>query len=188
MTLPRTLALWILLGLALSALVAAIVPPDWFTQVAQVDSTGVLTKLAALVIGVPWYVCATASTPLAAALMAAGLSPGAALVFLLAGPATNPATMGWVYRDLGSKSLAIYLGGIAVGALGAGLLLDLVVPMGAIQVADVALVHDHATPVRTASAFALLALLIPGAVATVTARFARRDANDAASSSCCHGD
>lgn len=182
-TLPRNLAVWILLGLALSAAVSALVPPDWFTQIAHIDHTGALTKLAALVIGVPWYVCATASTPLAAALIAAGLSPGAALVFLLAGPATNPATMGWVFKDLGVRALAIYLAGIALTSLAAGFALDLVIPVGAIHATDAAAAHDHGTPLHTASAFVLLALLVPGAMTVLASRFNRR-ASDAHACNC----
>ena len=75
------------------------------------------------------YVCATSSTPVAAILIAKGLSPGAALVFLLAGPATNAATMVVVGRDLGRRSLLIYLASIAVLAVLAGLATDFV--MGA---------------------------------------------------------
>ena len=134
-------------------------------------------------IGVPWYVCATASTPLAAALIAAGLSPGAALVFLLAGPATNPATMGWVFKDLGVRALAIYLAGIALTSLAAGFALDLVIPVGAIHATDAAAAHDHGTPLHTASAFVLLALLVPGAMTVLASRFNRR-ASDAHACNC----
>ena len=70
-----------------------------------------------LVIAVPLYVCATASVPIAAALVASGLPTGAALVFLMAGPATNVATLGAVYRTLGRRPLAIYLSTIIVGSV-----------------------------------------------------------------------
>jgi len=70
------------------------------------------------------YVCATASTPIAAALLLKGISPGAALVFLLAGPATNAITVSTVYRTLGRRPTIIYLVTIAVVALGAGFLMD----------------------------------------------------------------
>ncbi len=185
-TLPRNLAMWILIGLALSAVVAAIVPPDWFSQIASVDQTGLLTKFAALVIGIPWYVCATASTPLAAALIAAGLSPGAGLVFLLAGPATNPATMGWVFKDLGARALAIYLAGIAIGALLAGVVLDLL-PAGAVNMVDDAVQHAHDTPLRIAMAIALLVILLPGAFGALVAHLKRMSPKrDTPAQSCCH--
>ncbi len=63
-------------------------------------------------IGVPMYICASASTPIAAGLMLAGVSPGAVLVFLLAGPATNMATLGIVQKELGTRTLVSYLVGV----------------------------------------------------------------------------
>jgi len=78
--------------------------------------------LLALAVAIPLYVCATASTPLAAALVLKGLSPGAALVFLLAGPATNAATLTVVARLLGRRAAAAYLASIVVASLGLGLL------------------------------------------------------------------
>jgi hypothetical protein len=77
-----------------------------------------------LFVGVPLYICATSSTPLAWSLVLAGLSPGAAIVLLLAGPATNVATMSWVIKDLGVRALVIYLAVIAAVALGAGTAFD----------------------------------------------------------------
>jgi hypothetical protein len=74
--------------------------------------------------GIPLYVCATASTPIAAALMLKGLNPGAALVFLLSGPATNPASVVMLIRMLGKRSTAIYLAAIAAGSLSMGFLLN----------------------------------------------------------------
>ena len=186
-TLPRNLALWILLGLALSAVVSALVPDDFFEQVAQVDRTGLLTKLAALVVGIPWYVCATASTPLAAALIATGLSPGAALVFLLAGPATNPATIGWVWRDLGARALGIYLGGIAIGALATGIALDAIMPSIDLRDVGTAHVHDHASPARIVMAIVMLAILAPGLIAPIVVRLRTRGGS-APQASCCDHD
>lgn len=120
LALPRMLAPWLLVGLALSALVSTFLPPDALRTVGG----GIGAMLLALVIGLPIYVCATASTPLAASLVAAGLSPAAALVFLLAGPATNTTTMVWVLRDLGRRALAVYLVTIGGVALAAGLVFE----------------------------------------------------------------
>lgn len=75
--------------------------------------------------GIPMYVCATASTPIAAALILKGLNPGAALVFLLAGPATNAATMGVVKNIFSTRALGIYLFMISACSLIMGYLLDL---------------------------------------------------------------
>ncbi|WP_320044717.1 SO_0444 family Cu/Zn efflux transporter [uncultured Desulfobacter sp.] len=92
-----------------------------------------LSMLLMLVAGIPMYVCATSSTPIAAALILKGLNPGAALVFLLAGPATNAATMGVVKNIFGIRALAIYLGMISICALAMGALLDMTYRVLAIQ-------------------------------------------------------
>ncbi|MEM7310516.1 MAG: SO_0444 family Cu/Zn efflux transporter [Planctomycetota bacterium] len=111
---------WFVFGLALSGLIAVLVPEGFFTTAA---SSGWIAMLAMLAIGVPIYVCATASTPIAAALVAKGLDPGAALVFLLAGPATNLATIAVVRGFLGGRVLLAYLASIALFSLGCGALL-----------------------------------------------------------------
>jgi hypothetical protein len=120
-TMPTDLAPWLAIGLVLAAMISAAVPPNWF---AENVGSGLVPMLLMLIVGVPLYICATSSTPLAATLVAAGLSPGAALVLLLAGPATNVATMAWVLKDLGVRALAIYLGVISAVAVGFGLAFD----------------------------------------------------------------
>lgn len=122
---PEDLAPWLVVGLALSAAIGALVPPGWIES--QVG-TGLVPMLLMLVVSLPLYVCATASTPVAAVLIAKGLSPGAALVLLLAGPATNTATMAWVVKDLGWRALAIYVGVIGAAAVGAGMAVDALAP------------------------------------------------------------
>jgi len=77
-----------------------------------------------VLVGLPMYVCATASTPVAANLLFAGVWPGAALVFMLAGPATNIATMGVIREQMGTRTLIAYLFGVIGGALVSGLLLN----------------------------------------------------------------
>jgi uncharacterized membrane protein YraQ (UPF0718 family) len=77
-----------------------------------------------LLVGIPLYICATASTPLAASLIAKGISQGTDFVFLLAGPATNVATITMVARFLGKRSAALCVGVISLCALGSGILLD----------------------------------------------------------------
>jgi hypothetical protein len=113
-----TLALGIVLGGAL----VAFVPPGCFE--AYLGNHWVV-MLVMLLVGLPLYVCASASTPMAAALVLKGLNPGAALVFLLAGPATNLATVLMVSRMLGKASAVIYVGTIAVMSLVCGAILDL---------------------------------------------------------------
>jgi len=81
-----------------------------------------------LVASVPLYVCATSSVPIAAALIVKGLSPGAALVFLMAGPATNAATISVIANTLGKKSLIVYLSTIIIGSFAGGVILDQFMP------------------------------------------------------------
>ena len=109
------------LGLILAGVVTALIPDGFFETYLGNRWASMLVMLA---IGLPLYVCATASTPLAAALVLKGLNPGAALVFLLAGPATNLATILVVGRMLGKASAALYVGTIAVMALACGTALD----------------------------------------------------------------
>lgn len=162
-TLPKDLARWMVLGLALSALVVVLIPEGWIE--ANLES-GVLgpagSKLLMLAIGIPWYVCATASTPLAAVLIAKGLSPGAALVFLLAGPATNPATMGWIIKDLGLRSLVVYLVSISGMALAAGFALDALIPAEAFKQTAAIMVHEHRSVVNQVAAGILALILAVG--------------------------
>lgn len=114
------ITLWLAAGLLLAAIVATWVPPLALAQ----WGGGLPAMLLMLVVGIPMYICATASTPLAAALLLAGVSPGAVLVFLLAGPATNIATLAVVRRELGMAALALYLTGISLAAVACGLATD----------------------------------------------------------------
>lgn len=101
---------WLVLGIFIAGTFSAMLPGDFFTTYLSSELGGLLIMLLA---GIPMYICATASTPIAAALVLKGLSPGAALVFLLAGPATNLATITIVYRFLGRRATGIYLLAIA---------------------------------------------------------------------------
>lgn len=152
------LAPWLATGLVASAFIAAAVPPGW---IASHVGTGLVPMLLMLVVGLPLYVCATSTTPLAYTLVAAGLSPGAALVLLLAGPATNTATMAWVIKDLGPRALAIYLATIAAVAVAAGLVFDGLLSH-TVRLADHAQAHSHGavSALQTIGAAALVLLLV----------------------------
>jgi uncharacterized membrane protein YraQ (UPF0718 family)/regulator of protease activity HflC (stomatin/prohibitin superfamily) len=115
------LSRWFILGFLVSGLITVLVPPNYFGEVIP---NGFVAMLLMLVVATPMYVCATGSTPVAAALIAKGLNPGAALVLLLAGPATSMATIFVVRRLLGLRSTVVYVITIAVFALGFGLLAD----------------------------------------------------------------
>jgi uncharacterized membrane protein YraQ (UPF0718 family) len=110
--------LWLFAGLVLAALVMSFIPPDSLAGWGD----GIDAMLLMLLVGIPMYICATASTPLAAAMMLAGISPGTVLVFLLAGPATNLATMGVIQREMGLRTLVLYLLGISISSILLGLL------------------------------------------------------------------
>ncbi|MDA9557244.1 SO_0444 family Cu/Zn efflux transporter [Vibrio sp.] len=103
---------WLLIGIVFAALIQTYVPKELFIEWGD----GWAAMIFMTVIGIPMYICATASTPIAAGFLLAGVSPGATLVFLLAGPATNIATLALVKIELGKKALAGYLGGVVGGA------------------------------------------------------------------------
>lgn len=111
---------WLLVGIGFAALIQTFVPPTLLSEYGN----GILAMLIAVLISIPMYICATASTPVAAGLMLSGISPGAALVFMLTGPATNIATLMVVKNELGMRSLMGYLTGVIVTALVMGLSLD----------------------------------------------------------------
>ncbi len=115
------LAGWFLIGLILAGAITALVPPEVMTRLL---GGGVQSMLLMLAVGIPLYICASASTPIAAALILKGVSPGAALVFLLAGPATNIASLTVLTGLLGKRATAIYLAAIALVAVAAGLIVD----------------------------------------------------------------
>lgn len=113
-------AKWLAIGLVAATVITALVPQSFFLQWGD----GVMAMIIMVIVGLPMYICATASTPVAASLLFAGISPGAALVFMLTGPATNLATMGVIKEQLGMKSLGAYLVGVIGTAIAAGLLLN----------------------------------------------------------------
>ena len=114
---------WLMLGVLLAGLIGVFVSPG---LIEAYLGDGILSMLIMLAVATPLYVCATASTPIAAALVMKGLSPGAALVFLLAGPATNVATLTVVSKLLGKKTTAIYLVSILINSLLFGLLVNVI--------------------------------------------------------------
>jgi uncharacterized membrane protein YraQ (UPF0718 family) len=115
------LAAWFFVGLLLAGLITVLIPDDVFSTYL---GTGLPAMLLMLAVGIPLYICATASTPIAAALILKGVSPGAALVFLLAGPATNIASLTVLTGVLGKRATAIYLTTISVSAVFFGLVVD----------------------------------------------------------------
>ena len=111
---------WLLIGLLFATLVKTFVPTELLTTY----GSGIPAMLLMILISIPMYICATASTPIAAGFIFAGISPGTALVFMMAGPATNISTLGVIKNEMGTSVLSRYLVGISVSAIAFGLLLD----------------------------------------------------------------
>ena len=136
------IALWLVLGLAVAAIISMAIPDDFL---ASRIPPGIAQMIVMMIFGIPLYVCSTASIPIAAVLMAKGISAGAAFVFLMTGPATNAATMLIILRVMGWRVLAVYLGSIALLALGFGLGLDWLIAHTGLSVTT-AIEHEHLLP------------------------------------------
>ena len=115
------MASWFIFGLVLAGIITAFVPDEILSSYL---GGGISSMLIMLIFGIPLYICATASTPIAAALILKGVSPGAALVFLIAGPATNITSLTVLFGVLGKRATLIYLSVISASAILFGLLLD----------------------------------------------------------------
>lgn len=116
---------WLVGGLLIAALITEFVPTDFFASLAEYP---LLAMLAVVAVAVPMYVCATGSIPIALSLMLKGLSPGTALVLLMAGPAANFASVTLLTRELGRRAAAIYIASIVIGAILFGLAADYLLP------------------------------------------------------------
>lgn len=175
------LTLWLLIGLSLAAAIQTWVPHQFLTQWGD----GFVAMLVMAVIGIPMYICATASTPVAVGFLSAGLSPGAVLVFLLAGPATNISTMGMIAKEMGKRTLVLYLFSVVSASILLGYLLNIVIKTldltSLIPLAQGG--HDHGDISAT---YALCAMLLFGLMMrngwqALQHRFAKP-----AAGSCCH--
>ena len=131
---------WIVFGVVASAAITVWIPPGVIAGWSNVHPA--IAGLAALAIALPLYVCATASVPIAAALIAQGMPTGAALVFLMAGPATNIATIGAVKRAFGGRVLSVYLATVVIGSVGLAYVYDAFIPFEALG----GLTHEHGSP------------------------------------------
>jgi uncharacterized membrane protein YraQ (UPF0718 family) len=151
------LALWLGIGIVAAAAVITLLPPDLLAS----WGSGPLAMLLILLISVPMYVCATASTPLAHAMLYAGVSPGTVLVFLLAGPASNLASIALVRKELGSRALLAYLVGVAGVSVFLGVLLDFTVGLFEFDIlAGMAAAGGEAGEAPTLIAWLSLAVLL----------------------------
>ena len=153
---------WLFVGLFLAALISILVPDNFFTNFQYSDY---LSMPIILIASIPLYVCATGSVPIAAVLLLKGLSPGAVLVFLMAGPATNIATITVIKNSLGKKALFYYLFSIISGSLIFGFMINQFFPkewfIGNISMSATHMHNSHYVLewVKYASTFVLSSLL-----------------------------
>jgi len=127
--LPLDIVTPLILGLFVSSIIAIFIEPNYF----ELYGSGITGMIIMLLLGLPTYVCATASVPIAFILYTKGFSLGALLVFLMSGPATNITTISVCWKILGKKSTIIYLSTIIISSISAGLFLDYIVPQLNIQ-------------------------------------------------------
>ena len=166
---------WLLVGLVLAAATLTWLPEDFLTR----WGGGFIAMIVMALVGIPMYICATASTPIAAGLLMTGISPGAVLVFLLAGPATNMATIGVVNRELGRNAVIAYLSGVLGVAFIAGFITNWLVTALEIDIQAQLAASQHLLPewLMYLSA-ALLALMI--------IRYAKQQLAPKAEAGCCN--
>ena len=151
------LAVWFLFGLLLSGIITVLIPESIFSRYM---GGGIGAMLIMLGVGIPIYICATASTPIAATLILQGVSPGAALVFLMTGPATNVTSLTVLTRVLGKRATGIYLTAIALCAVGFGLLVDWVYAAMGVSARAVVGQAGEAIPYGVELAGAILILVL----------------------------
>ena len=150
----------LLLGILIAVAITIFIPPSVFSDYL---TNPFLNMLLILVASIPLYVCATGSVPIASSLLLLGVSPGAVLVFLMAGPATNAATISVLWKSLGKKATLAYLISIIGGALFFGMLMDYVLPTEWFTISEIASTHIHGEStswIAISSAILLIGLII----------------------------
>ncbi|MDP6543698.1 MAG: SO_0444 family Cu/Zn efflux transporter [Phycisphaerae bacterium] len=156
LVLPRDIGKALLIGLIAGALITVYIGDNnYFSQIVP---PGPMQILVLMLVGIPLYICATASIPIAASLILAGVSPGAAFAMLMTGPATNAATIVTIWKVLGPRTCLIYLGTMMVSAFVGGMLLDQLINLGDMQ--QMMMHHHGVLPWwKHASAVALIGIL-----------------------------
>lgn len=177
------LAGWFFVGILLAGLISVLVPDAVF---AQYLGGGLTSMLLMLTFGIPLYICATASTPIAAAFIMKGVSPGTALVFLLVGPATNITSLSVLFGLLGKRATALYLLSIAIVSVLCGLAVDAIyIGLGISAVAAVGSAAEILPQwLMLASTLLLLALSIHPLYTIVLGWFGKGDGCGCGTSSC----
>jgi copper chaperone CopZ len=155
---PSEIAGWLLVGIIIGGAISSMVPADFG---AKYLGGPLLNYVMILLISIPIYVCATGSIPIAASLIAKGVLPGAALAFLIAGPATNTVTISFVYKRMGKKIAALYILSIIVVSLATGLIFDLILASTPINIGLITAGGEFIPDfIKISSAVALLIILI----------------------------
>lgn len=164
-------AILLLIGICLSGIITVAVPADALSFAGRGQ---LFAMFAMLFVSLPLYVCAASSTPIAAALMAKGLAPGAAIVFLLAGPASNISTMLVLRREFGNRGLLFYIFGIASIAFISGLMLNNLLRSSSDYGQHLLAPHLHLGVFDTVMGLILLAVMLPSVARTIAKRFGPR--------------
>jgi uncharacterized membrane protein YraQ (UPF0718 family) len=181
------LAGWFFVGILLAGLISVLVPD---AVIAQYLGGGINSMLLMLTFGIPLYICATASTPIAAAFIMKGVSPGTALVFLLVGPATNITSLSVLLGLLGKRATALYLVSIAVVSVLCGLAVDAIyLSFGISAVAAVGQAAEVLPGwLMTSATLLLLVLSIRPLATIVLGWFGKGDGCGCGTQSCATGD
>jgi uncharacterized membrane protein YraQ (UPF0718 family)/copper chaperone CopZ len=130
-----------IVGVIIAGVIAFLIPENYFAGLGLSDN--IWGMLLMIVIGIPMYVCATASIPIAVSLMMKGFSPGVAFVFLAVGPATNAASIAVLAKTLGRQTIMIYLGLLAISSIVMGYLLDFIFNYFNFSITEQIHVHSH---------------------------------------------
>ncbi len=158
----QDLGKWLTIGLIIAAMITTFVPSSIFEVL---GSNYLLNILVVLLLSIPMYICSTGSIPIALSLLIKGISPGAALIFLMAGPATNVATLAVLKRVLGTRTTILYLLSIIIGAIGFAVLIDFALPAQWFtaklsQISSCSSCTDGAAWWQTASSVIFIALFV----------------------------
>lgn len=169
------LAVHFIIGVVVAAAITTLIPDDFFLQYGL--GTGLPSLLLMLVIGIPMYICSTSSIPVAAAFLLKGVSPGAAFVFLFAGPVTNAASLILLRSTLGKRLTALYVGCVTATALLFGGLCNWLVGMFQFDILSFAGGHTaHQSVFSFVIAGVFLLLLIKGIFVTLRQRLHKEEA------------
>jgi uncharacterized membrane protein YraQ (UPF0718 family)/copper chaperone CopZ len=170
---PREIVKWLLVGLIAAGVIAHFLPADQ-QALGQYLGRGLVPMIVMALVGIPLYICATASVPFVAVLLSAGLSPGAALVFLVTGPATNSAGLVMLWKLLGPRTVCVYLASILFTSFSGGFLLDAYFDAtGGVPQFDVLHHHEHLGFWHIAGGIGLLLIVLGALWQNYRARFAQ---------------